>query len=1077
MQNSLIDLLFKDADLYSYGQEMLKGSSLLIEKLWDSPKALLAAYAQKILKKNVLIITGDSKEENLIYDDLDFFFDGPLHDFPAWETLPSENIPPSPDIVGRRYSILKELIDKKEQHIVVSSVQACLQKILPQERIERLFLSLRKGQEIAFEILLEKIVEMGYQRKAIASDKGEFAVRGGIIDVFGINTPEPVRIEFWGDEIESLRRYDPIGQRSVEEIDQLDLTPALEHEWLDGKLASISDYLGHDPLIIFDDILAIEDRFAGLKSYANCPHFDSFEDLLNRLKKYQKIYFCKEEAHELGAIKKQKSSKHLSFKKISFDVFSRQEDLLQWNAPFQRVCPEQEDIFEHLQKSMKHYQIFCLYNTNADYEHLKEKLLEIDCEYFQAYLSSGFSLQNSKILLLPTTEFSKRPRLRRQKQRSTFHSHPSTMHELVPGDYVVHLNTGIGKFLGTEKQSIAQKSDEFFVIEFADQAKMYVPFSQAHLISKYIGGREDEKPKLHQIGSSRWKKTKEQTERNIMGYACDLLHLYAKRKMKSGYRFPEDSSHLFSFENDFLYEETEDQISAIADIKEDMCSNEPMDRLVCGDVGYGKTEVAMRAAFKAVDAGKQVAVLVPTTVLAMQHYETFLERMWNFAVKVDVLSRFRTSKEIKKTLEALEQGSIDILIGTHRILGKDVQYKNLGLLIIDEEQRFGVRAKEKLKSFKDQIDCLSLSATPIPRTLYMSLFGARDLSVIATPPQDRLPIKTIVCESDEKVIKEAITRELNRDGQIYIIHNRVETLDLFADKIRKLAGGAPLITGHGQMSSDELDEVFHSFKNGIAKILVATTIVESGIDIPNANTIIVDRADRFGLADLYQLRGRVGRWNRRAYAYFLTPPKRQSSEIAKKRLQALIEAGTVHGGGMKIAMRDLEIRGAGSILGTEQSGHISSIGFHFYCKLLQRTIATLRGKLPSSLCDTKMEFCQDARLPEEYINESALRLEFYQKFGEALSYGDAEKIMTELNDRFGSPPIEVQWLYRLSRLRIFASLNHIHTLKIKEFSIHIESNRKGKVLSKKMFFQKAKDPEDLETKILKLLKNFKAEVS
>ena len=494
-----------------------------------------------------------------------------------------------------------------------------------------------------------------------------------------------------------------------------------------------------------------------------------------------------------------------------------------------------------------------------------------------------------------------------------------------------------------------------------------------------------------------------------------------------------------------------------------------MDRLVCGDVGYGKTEVAMRAAFKAVvDGRKQVAVLVPTTVLATQHYENFVERFSNFPITIGVLSRFRTAKQIKETLEGIKNGTVDVVVGTHRVISEDVQFKDLGLIIIDEEQRFGVKAKEHLKRMKVGVDCLTLSATPIPRTLYMSLVGARDMSVISTPPQDRLPITTVITEPNDIVIKNALLRELARDGQAYIIHNRVESIFEYASHIQELLPKARIVVAHGQMHSDEIDLVFHMFKNGQADILVATTIVENGIDIPNANTIIVDRADRFGMADLYQLRGRVGRWNRRAYGYLLVPRVHLLPDIVRKRLEALASSSG-YGGGMKVAMRDLEIRGAGNILGMEQSGQVSTIGFHLYCKLLKRAMLAMQGKAPAIVADTKIEFLVDARIPEEYVHEPHLRMEIYQRLGEAISLEDVETIWTEIKDRFGIPPEAAVWLYHLTRIRAVASQRGYVLLKQDKFSLTLEKQKGKETETRKVLMQWSKKADEMEQKIMSLI--------
>lgn len=611
---------------------------------------------------------------------------------------------------------------------------------------------------------------------------------------------------------------------------------------------------------------------------------------------------------------------------------------------------------------------------------------------------------------------------------------------------------------------------EFLLIEYADDAKLYVPMNQAHLISKYIGSSEI-LPKMHTLGSNRWKKTREATERAILGYAADLLQLYAKREMIGGIIYPSDTPDMNAFEDEFPFTETEDQLLAIASIKEDMCSKKAMDRLVCGDVGYGKTEVAMRAAFKAAgEGGKQVAVLVPTTVLAMQHFDNFVDRMRNFPLNIAVLSRFQSAKQIREALAGIAAGTVDIVIGTHRIISGDVAFKNLGLVIIDEEQRFGVKAKEHLKKLKTGVDTLTLSATPIPRTLYMSLIGARDLSVINTPPQDRLPIKTVITEPSDAILKTALLRELTRDGQAYVIHNRVETIYGMADRIKKLLPQSRIGVAHGQMHADEIDQVFHAFKSGNIDILVATSIIENGIDIPNANTILIDRADHFGLADLYQLRGRVGRWNRRSYAYFLIPRQHALPEITRKRLQALAESSG-YGGGMKLAMRDLEIRGAGDILGTEQSGHVAQIGFHLYCKLLKRTIKSLEGKAPSILSETKIDFPFDARLPENYINEVSLRMEIYQRLGEAMAWEEVDEIATELRDRFGPLPPPALWLIHITRIRVFASLRGFTLLKMEKVSLTTERKEGNNTITNKSLFNKIQSPQELEDKVIQILKS------
>jgi len=1078
-------------------ESLQKGDSILIEQLWNSPKAIIASIAQQATGKNILILTGASLEETRLYHDLRFFTNHAVVDYPAWETLPNENIPPSPDIVGERYQILHDLTSNREPRIVLSNLQACLQKVIPSEKFEQLFLKLKIGTTIAFDKLIRQFDEMGYQRRSVASDKGEYAVRGGIIDIFPVACPDPYRLEFWDDEIESIRIFDPIGQKSVKPVDQVAITPAQELELAKKteNLSTILDYLGPETIVIFDDLLTLEDRYATLVNISgpSSHSFGSIESFLDQVAPLQKLFWSQTPIDELSELKvltktaQNYYSDQAPLIRVAFNMFNRELIAERWQHPFVTIS---EYLFPHSDYEVTGLEItqalgklthtdlklHILASTELEETNFKQRLADASISppqktyYHQGYLSNGFVCVDAHEMILPLTEINHRYKIRRQKQRSTYHTVPSEVFDLAPGETIVHLNHGIGKYLGLEKRpNNLGILNEFFIIEYADNAKLYVPINQSYLISKYVGASE-ELPKMHTLGGTRWKKTREQTEKAIIGYASELLTLYAQRELKGGYIYPPDSAEMQAFEEDFPYSETEDQLSAIASIKQDMLSNKAMDRLICGDVGYGKTEVAMRAAFKAViDGQKQVAVLVPTTILAMQHYENFRDRVNNFPVNVGVVSRFRTAKQIKETLEGVANGSIDILVGTHRIISEDVRFKDLGLIIIDEEQRFGVKAKEHLKKVKTVVDCLTMSATPIPRTLYMSLIGARDMSVISTPPQDRLPITTLIAQSHDQVFKSALLRELARDGQAYVIHNRVETIFDMADRLKKLLPQARIVVAHGQMHADEIDTVFHAFKSGQADILVATTIIESGIDIPNANTILIDRADRFGLGDLYQMRGRVGRWNRRAYAYFLVPNIQTLPEISRKRLNALVESSG-YGGGMKIAMRDLEIRGAGDILGLEQSGHVAEIGFHLYCKLLKRTVLTLQRKIPSVIVDTKMEFALDARIPEDYIDVVSLRMEIYQRLGEAIDQETVDLIWEEIKDRFGPPPLPAVMLYYLMRIRVFAARNGFSSLKIEKLTFTAEQHKGKLATSKKILLGKWTEPQDLEKKIIAGLK-------
>ncbi|MEM8727867.1 MAG: transcription-repair coupling factor, partial [Chlamydiota bacterium] len=1003
---------------------------------------------------------------------------------PAWETLPGEEIVPGRDIIGKRFEILNTLLKERQPHILLTPLQGVLQRVCHPETLKDKQLTIKKGDELPFDLLPELLVDLGYLRTSIAADKGEFAIRGGIVDIFSVSGFNPVRIDFLDDEVESIRTFDPISQKSIGKVEAVFIAAAAEHTLLakEKTTSTLLDYLGDNTVILFDDLLAIEDRYVALKDLpgAATSHFLSFSELFRLSEKLQRIYCTKHPLERLSqAVGSEKIGRGFysgnnPLQPVEFEIFDQKIVSKRLEHPFQTIRDyfwvgvEEDKRLEAILKQSRDLAVVFITSSPSEEKAFKQKIdqtllpLPDKREFERGYLSSGFVVLDGPYILLPYPELTKRYKVSRQKWRNTYHTPAAEFHALEKGDLVVHFHNGIGKFCGIEKQKNHRgEEEEFLLIEYGNGGKLYVPLSQSHLISRYIGTKE-ETPSLNILGTKKWHQAKERAQKAIIGYAKELLQLQAMREAKGGYPFPKGSDALVLFEQGFPFAETADQLRAIEAIKDDMESEKAMDRLICGDVGYGKTEVAIRAAFKAAyDGKKQVAVLVPTTVLAMQHYETFQERLGDFPLTVGVASRFVKPNEVKRTLEGVAKGTVDILIGTHRIIGKDVQFKDLGLIIIDEEQRFGVRAKEHLKKIKVGVDCLTLSATPIPRTLYSSLVGARNLSVINTPPQDRLPIKTIIAERDSKLIKNGLLRELARDGQAYFIHNRVETIHKIADEIRSLLPTATVEVGHGQLSSDALDAIFHRFKQGEIDILVATTIVENGVDIPNANTILIDRADTFGMADLYQLRGRVGRWNRPAYAYFLVPKHRSLQEISRKRLNALVETSGF-GGGMKLAMRDLEIRGAGDILGTQQSGNIAAIGFHFYCKLLKRTIDRMKKKLAPSFFDTRMEFSYEANLPPSYIAETNLRMEIYHRLGETTDNGEIETLFDELVDRFGPLPLQAKWLYHLNRIRVFASRHRFISLKFEKIILHAKREVDNKPVEKKIFLPPIENPDDLE---------------
>lgn len=1049
------------------------------EELSSSALAYLLSLVVAKNGKHIVILSPKGHESKLM-SDLSYFFKDRVMEYPAWETLPSEEAAPSPDVVGERYALLGRLSESKEPLVIVSSLQALLQKLVSKKTFKNNFLKLSIGDTIGHGFLQEMLASMGYHMHAMATDKGEYAVRGGIIDCFAVDHPLPYRIEFLGDEIVSLRTFDPISQTTIEKKTSITLTLAQEMEILsqEKELATLFDYLGSNTLFVIEDLASIEDKYFDLKKMAQfSKSFMTLTELLEGSQALQKLYLTAEPLEEISS-----EVRIVEKGKVSFEWLGNTIEAVRYKSPFISIasafCPSSLSLKEFaLPEFFAVFNSFAceghfLYDRESERTVLEKEITKKECTFEKGYLSSGFYIESPPFALVSFAELTSRHKVLRQKQRVHTHQESSEFFALTPGEHVVHLQNGVGRFIGIEKRpNHLGIETEYMILEYAEGGLLYAPLQQAHLISKYVGV-DDKAPQLHTIGSTRWQRTRERTEQAIIGYAADLLKLQATRTAFEGEGYPPHSDLVTQFSEEFPYEETEDQQKAITMVLEKLQSKQLMDALVLGDVGYGKTEVAMRAAFKTVvDGGKQVAVLVPTTVLAMQHYETFKERMSGFPLKVGILSRFCKPKEIKQTLSEVANGEIDILVGTHRLISKDVIFKDLGLVIVDEEQRFGVKTKEHLKQLKKEINCLTLSATPIPRTLYLSLVGVRDLAVINTPPQDRLPIQSVVAASSDALFKTALLRELARDGQVFIIHNRVETIYALADKIRTLVPEAKIVVGHGQMSADDLDTVFHSFKSGEANILIATSIIENGIDIPNANTILIDRADCLGLSDLYQMRGRVGRWNRKAYCYFLVPNPVNLNEVARKRLHALMSASGP-GGGMKIAMHDLEIRGAGNILGVEQSGFVASIGFHLYCKLLKKAMKNIgKAENPFETTEVKMEFPYDAKFPENYINDTQLRMQFYQRLGDAATSEEVDQLFAEMRDRFGELPLSAQWLSPITKIRIFAARNHFTLLKLTSLLLHAEQKHgKKNKLTKKIVFKAPKRPEDLENTVIFALK-------
>ena len=1196
----------------------------------------LAVWLRKLFPKRPIVVVADSlKTQESFQQDVETWMrvaqppapssilhppSSPLF-FPAWEILPHEGKLPHADVISDRLQTLVALSDQsaignRQSAIVVTSVTALLQRTFAPEGMKSRTRTLARGDRADPLDLVEWLEEQGYEPEAQVTQKGEIALRGGILDVYPLTSPWPVRLEFFGDELESLRHFDPLTQISREEITSVTLPPAgelgiLKREMERGvhaasphaegqvseistpmteprlkrpegraPLATVLDYLPRETIFVLCEPELLEQR---ANEYAEqIPEDDSFfiswdglrqqvaalgitavgvtesgplslTPALSRWERENRSPVSGEPAVDsslealgktssrrkpfpLPAGEGQGEGQSRGLSNAATTLFSSLDAFrpLGERAPEPQIAEAQRrEFFNQLHRWLRQgYAVHVFCNNDGERQRFGEiwtefagqastlrsvatedrsRLSPTEKEQTQdsgdrrdacptlhlGTLARGFLCEEAKLAVVTDAEIFGRYRIQRPRRLKSPHALATRsaldidFTDLEDGDLVVHLQHGIGRYLGLKNLPAtigtrgldlstlnSQLSTECLVIEYApaipgDQApKLYVPVTESHLVSKYVGAGKAHPP-LNTLGGTRWRKAKEQAERAVRDVAAELLQIQAARETQPGYAFKPDAPWQREFESSFIFEETPDQLRAIGETKADMERAKPMDRLICGDVGFGKTEVAIRAAFKAVLGGKQVAVLVPTTVLAQQHFNVFGERMADYPVRLELLSRFRTRREQDLVIRDLARGTVDIVIGTHRLIQSDIGFKDLGLVVIDEEQRFGVLHKEKFKRLRTLVDVLTLSATPIPRTLYLALTGARDMSTIQTPPHDRLPVETIVTEYDERLIRDAIQRELNRGGQVFFLHNRVLTIPTMEQKLRNLLPHARLVVGHGQMNADDLEEVMTKFVNGEADVLLSTTIIESGLDIPNANTIIIDRADRFGLSDLYQLRGRVGRYKHQAYAYLLLPRHARLLTDVRKRISAMKQYSTL-GSGFKIAMRDLEIRGAGNLLGAEQSGHITAVGFELYCQLLKQSVGSLKGEkvkprvevtvrldfietspepgVPSPESgdvlriaasvkrqpETRREildatrYTQHAALPHSYIPEPQHRIEIYRKLAQATDKTALETLQKELRDRFGPLPPPVELLLALADLKILAGEKSVTVIEVKE---------------------------------------------
>ena len=897
-------------------------------------------------------------------------------------------------LTAQRMGVLRALIEKEKDAsiTVITTIDAFLDGLASPSRLKKQRIVLAGGDVVDLTGLEKNLTEMGYERESQVEGPGQYAVRGGIVDIFPLTEELPVRIELWGDEIDSIRSFDTESQRSVENLDKVTIYPASENWEESMEAVSFLEYFPKDRSILFLDepqrlqeaAESVEQEYFHSQESRNASDTDHSEnqcltvyetkDIIDEMNLYSGIAMTTLESkcglfhvREIYSIQ----TKGVNPYNNSFELLTRDLKRLKRSGYRVVLLSGSRTRAKRLAEDLRDYDLSSFYSEDMERQ---VNAGEIMVTY--GYVAEGYEYPMLKFMVISETDIFGRKK--KKKRRKKYEGQKiQDFAELKPGDYVVHENHGIGIYKGIEKIEVEKVVKDYMKIAYADGGVLYIPVAQMDLIQKYAGA-DAKKPKLNKLGTIQWGKTKSQVKRAVQAVAEDLVKLYATRQQSEGFVYGPDTVWQKEFEEMFPFEETEDQIQAIEDTKHDMESTKIMDRLICGDVGYGKTEIAIRAAFKAVQEGKQVVYLVPTTILAQQHYNTFVQRLKDFPVRIDLLCRFRSSYQQKKTVEDLKKGLVDIVIGTHRVLSKDVGFKDLGLLIIDEEQRFGVTHKEKIKKLRENIDVLTLTATPIPRTLHMSLIGIRDMSVLEEAPQDRMPIQTYVMEYNDEMVREAIERELSRGGQVYYVYNRVNDIADVAGHLQQLLPEANISFAHGQMRERELEDIMYDFINGDIDVLVSTTIIETGLDIPNANTMIIQDADRFGLSQLYQLRGRVGRSNRMAYAFLLYRRDKLLKEVAEKRLSAIREF-TDLGSGIKIAMRDLEIRGAGNLLGEAQSGHMEAVGYDMYCKMLNEAVLKLKGEGEEESFTTTIDLNIDAYIPDSYIKNEYQKLDIYKR--------------------------------------------------------------------------------------------------
>ncbi|HUU81214.1 MAG TPA: transcription-repair coupling factor, partial [Acidobacteriota bacterium] len=1057
------------------------------------------------LQKPCLIILNSTREAEKLLKEVQFFMSNSnsssllettrLYEFPLYDISPLTGLSPHREGVSRRLQALYALISGKNP-IVITSFEAVFFRILPKEALIRAIEYFEAGEEVDRDLFVRRLEICGYQRTSLVEERGDYSIRGGVIDIFPPLYTLPIRMEFWGDRLESVRQFDPLSQRSQNHIKEIVLLPAAEII-MDKDNIKRARSMGRLPPSYEDGM-----RFPGQEAWVNhfYPRLDTLfhylpkealitlfdshraESACQRMKeKFERdVESLRKEAAEKGNPFPETENVLIPFEEISQSLESYQQldftgvELGQKNAPERTIhitghfdidddlevrletkgrvsmAPLAEKISEWLASrasvvlvSRTEQQTNRLREILANYEVQVDRIVQCWADIppgtglsmCLGRLSKGFTWPDIGLYVVSEDEIfgAKKARSRQKGKARESALTWSSLSQLKAGDLVVHEEHGIGRYYGLLKMEIAHKANDFLVIEYANNDRLYIPADRISIFQKYVGADEGNL-KLDRLGGRSWNIAKQKAKKSVKRIAKQLIELYALRKYRKGYSFSPPDNYYREFEATFEHEETPDQIKAIEDVLEDMGSEGPMDRLICGDVGFGKTEVALRAAFKAVSDGKQVALLVPTTVLAEQHYETFKRRLEPYSVNIGILSRFKTRAEQLETLSKLRSGAVNVLIGTHRILQKDVKFGDLGLLIIDEEQRFGVRQKEALKKYRALVDVLAITATPIPRTFQMSMMGVRDLSIIETPPEDRFAIQTHLSPYDESLIIRAVQNELERGGQVFFVHNKVQTIDLVADRLRQLVPTANFAVAHGQMKERELESTMMRFLKREIDVLVCTTIIESGLDIPTANTIIINEADRLGLAQIYQLRGRVGRAKEKAYAYLLVSNGSSLTRDAEKRLKALMDFSEL-GAGLHLAMHDLKIRGGGNILGFAQAGHISAIGYELYLRLIERAIAELKGEEWHDEINPEISVDIPAFLPGDYVIDTDIRLNLYRRLSCLCEKSELEAMADEINDRFGPPPQEVKNLLGVMSIRLLLKEMRINRLDVSNNSL------------------------------------------